>query len=62
MCPSGDPAGHPQTSEHGGSVPAADVRSAAAAPHAADRRAAAAQPPPAEPGHHTAGRVVLAMC
>lgn len=68
MCPLcaplGDPARHPQTSEHGGPVLASDVRSPAAAPHAADGgpAAAPAQPPPAEPGHHTAGRVVSLVC
>ena len=64
MCPSceltGYPACHPQTSEHGGPVPASDVRSPAAAPHAADSSPAAApaHAPPAESGHHTAGQAV----
>lgn len=64
MCPSGDPARHPQTSEHGGPVPASDVRSPAAAPHAAvgSPAAAPAHPPSAEFGHHTAGQTVPVMC
>lgn len=69
MCPScaptGDPAHHPQTSKHGGPVPAPDVRSpAAASAHAADSRPAAApaQPSSAESGHHTEGQMMSVMC
>ncbi len=60
----GDPARHPQTSEHGGPVPASDVRSPAAAPHAADSSPAAApaHPTSAESGHHTAGQMVSVTC
>lgn len=56
----GDPARHPKTSKHGGPVPASDVRSPAAAPHAADcsPAAAPAQPPCAECGHHTSGQTM----
>lgn len=60
---SGDPARHPQTSEHGSPVPASDVRGPAAAPHAADSSPTAppAHPPSAEFGHHTAGQMVSAL-
>lgn len=59
--PTGDPTRYPQTSEHGGTVPAPDVRRPAAASHAADSRPAApAQPAPAESGHHTAGQTMSA--
>lgn len=56
----GDPTCHPKTSEHGSPVPASDVRSPAAAPHAADGcpAAAPAHPPSAECGHHTTGQMV----
>lgn len=59
----GDPARHPKTSEHGSPVPASDVRSPAAAPHAADSSPAAAPalPPSAECGHHTTGQMVSVL-
>lgn len=63
VCPAptlaGDPAGPAQAAQHGGSVPAADVRRAAAAPHAADGSPAAAAPqqrPAPEPGGCAAGK------
>lgn len=59
----GDPTCHPETSEHGSPVPASDVRSPAAAPHAADScpAAAPARPPSAECGHHTTGQMVYVL-
>lgn len=54
----GDPAGPAPAAQHGGPVPAADVCSPAAAPHAADGGLAAAAPqqrPAPEPGGRAAG-------
>lgn len=60
-CPifSGDPAGPAQAAQHSRTIPAADVRRTATAPHVADGGLAAATPPQQcaapEPGSSAAG-------